>query len=73
MDELTNLLQEAKPLYKRRKRQKTIAKLVFSITVPVMLFSSLTQLYIQGDNIYFALEQNNLQTELFENDYILGL
>ena len=73
MDKLSDLLQEAKPLYKRRKRQKTIAKLIFSISVPVMLFSSVMQLYIQGNNLYFALETNRLQTELLENDFALGL
>ncbi len=73
MDKLTDLLQEAKPLYKKRKRQKTIAKMIFSISVPVMLFSSILQLYIEGNNTYFALETNNLQTELLEKDFVLGL
>lgn len=73
MDKLTDLLQEAKPLYKKRKRQKTIAKMIFSISVPVMLFSGALQLYIEGNNTYFALETNNLQTELLEKDFVLGL
>ena len=73
MDKLSDLLQEAKPLYKKRKRQKTIAKLIFTISVPVMLFSSIMQLCIQGDNLYFALETNKLQIELLENDFALGL
>ena len=73
MDKISNLIQEAKPLYKRNKRRKTIAKLIFTISVQMMLLGSVAQLYTQGENLYFALETNSLQTELMENDFALGL
>ena len=69
MDKLSNLIKEARPLYKRKKRQKTIAKLVFSITMPVILCTSIYQLNLEGNDIYVALDNNILQTELMEDEY----
>lgn len=67
--DITELLKEARPLYKERKRQKTIAKLIFVICAPVFLFTSAIQLYNQGCDIYLSLEKNNLQFELLEDDF----
>ena len=69
MDKLTNLLKEAKPLYKKRQRRKTIAKLIFTITMPAILMSSMCHMYIQGNDIYVALENNILQNELIEDEF----
>jgi len=69
MDELTNLIKEAKPLYKQRQRRKTIAKLIFIFTTPAILMSSICNMYIQGSDIYFALENNTLQNELIEDEF----
>ncbi len=73
MNKLSNLLQEAKPLYRRNKQRKTMAKLIFIVSMPMMLLGGMIQLYTQGENLYFALETNSLQTELMENDFALGL
>ena len=44
MDKLSELIKEARPLYKQRKRRKTIAKMIFVISVPAMLLNSLLQI-----------------------------
>ena len=41
MDELSNLLNEAKPLYKQRKRRKAIAKSILALSAPAILMSSI--------------------------------
>ena len=64
MDKLTELFKEAKPLYRQRKRRKTIAKMIFTISVPALLLNSILQIYIQGCDVYVALENNKLQQEL---------
>ncbi len=73
MDKLSQILQEAKPLYKRNKRRKAMITLFVMISMPMMLLGSIAQLYTQGENLYFALETKSLQTELMENDFALGL
>ena len=72
MDELSNLLKEAKPLYKQRQRRKTIAKMVFTLTMPAILLTSVCQVYLQGNDIYLSLENNSLQYELVEDEFGLG-
>lgn len=69
MDKLTELFKEAKPLYRQRKRRKTIAKMIFTISVPALLLNSILQIYIQGCDVYVALENNKLQQELIEDDF----
>lgn len=69
MDKLSSLIKEAKPLYRQRKRQKAIAKLVLCMTTPVILFTSVYQLNLQGNDIYVALDNNSLQAELMEDEY----
>lgn len=72
MDKLTNLLQEAKPLYKQRKRRKTIAKMVLTLTLPVIFLSSICQIYTQGNDIYLSLDNHTLQYELSEDEFGLS-
>ena len=69
MDKLSDLIKEARPLYKQRKRRKTIAKMILSITMPVMFFTSVCQIYLQGNDLYLSLENNILQSELLEDDF----
>ena len=68
MDKLTNLIQEAKPLYKKKKRQKAIMKTCFIFTIPAIMGASLIGLYNTGEDIYVSLENNSLQQELIEDD-----
>ena len=73
MDELSNLLKEAKPLYKQRKRRKAIAKSILTLTVPVILMNTICQIYFEGNDLYLSLENNTLQTQLLEDDFgLLG-
>ena len=74
MDKLTDLLKEAKPLYKTRQRRKAIAKMVLSITMPAIIMTSVCQIYTQGNDIYLSLDNNILQNELIEDEFgLLGL
>lgn len=73
MDKLSDLLKEAKPLYNQRKRRKTIAKMIFTLTMPAILMSSICQVYLQGNDIYLSLENNSLQYELTEDEFGLGI
>ncbi len=74
MDKLSELLKEAKPLYRQRKTRKTIAKLVLGLTMPVFLMTSICQTYLQGNDIYLSLDRNVLQYELMDDEYgLLGL
>ena len=73
MDKLTELIQEAKPLYKQRKRQKTMTTMVLGLSLPMIFTISLFQLYIGGSEVYIALENNTLQTKLLEDEFgLLG-
>ena len=56
MDNLSDLLKEAKPLYRQRQRRKTIAKMIFTLTMPAMLMTSICQMYLQGNDIYLSLD-----------------
>ena len=69
MDKLSQLIQDAKPLYKQRKRRKTIAKMLFSITIPVFLFINIANLYIEGEAVYMSLDNNKMQAELLSDDF----
>ena len=73
MDELSNLLNEAKPLYKQRKRRKAIAKSILALSAPAILMSSICQVYLEGNDIYVSLDNNTLQNELIEDEFgLLG-
>ena len=72
MDELSLLLKEAKPLYSQRQRRKTIAKMIFTLTMPAILMTSICQVYLQGNDIYLSLENESLQYELIEDEFGLG-
>jgi len=69
MDKLSNLIKEARPLYKQRKRRRTIAKMIFVISVPAMLLNSLLQVYIQGCDVYVALDNENIKQEIIQDDF----
>lgn len=69
MDKLTELIKEAKPLYKKRKIRKAVVKSILSVTLPAMLFSAMLQVYIEGNNIYLSLDNNKLQNELLQDDF----
>lgn len=74
MDKLSKLIKEAKPLYRQRQRRKTIGKMILAISMPTILLSSITQVYLQGNDIYLSLQNNTLQYELMEDEFeILGL
>lgn len=74
MDKLSELIKEAKPLYKQRQRRKTIGKMILTISMPAILLSSVSQVYLQGNDIYLSLQNNTLQYELMEDEFeILGL
>ena len=74
MDKLSDLLKEAKPLYKQRQRRKTITKMVLTLTMPAIIMTSVCQVYLQGNDIYLSLDNNILQNELIEDEFnLLGL
>ncbi|MBQ8475644.1 hypothetical protein IJ531_01125 [bacterium] len=74
MDKLSDLIKEARPLYKQRKRRKTIAKMLFAITLPVFIFGNLASLYVEGNSVYMSMNNNKIQTQLLQDDFgILGL
>ena len=74
MDKLSSLINEARPLYKERKRRNTTIKMIFAITMPVFIATGVVQLYNAGNDIYVSLDNNKLQTELLQDDFgILGL
>jgi len=68
-DKLSALIKEARPLYKQRKRRRTIAKMMLTAFVPVFIFSTLAGIYIQGSDIYMALDNNKLQYELLQDEF----
>ena len=73
MDKLSELIKEAKPLYKQRKRRKTIAKLIVLTSMPMMMLTSVCHMYFQGNDIYLSLKNNSLQNELIEDEFgLLG-
>lgn len=68
MDKLSNLIQEAKPLYKRKKRQSATIKLCCIMLIPMFLGIGATRLYDEGNNLYISLENQSLQKELIEDN-----
>lgn len=69
MDKLSELLKEAKPLYKKRKRNRTIAKIILSLSLPVFCLTGLYELSVIGDNIYLSMSNENYQQELIDDDF----
>ena len=68
MDKLSELIQEAKPLYKRKKMQRQILKTCFILIIPVLFGTGIVSLYNTGNDIYLSLEDNTLQQELIEDN-----
>ena len=64
MDKLSALIQEAKPLYKRRKRIKTCILTLVILVVPSFSFTCLYDLYTKGNDVYLSMNSNQLQDEL---------
>ena len=74
MDKLSNLILEAKPLYKQRKRRKKILTTIFTISLPVLMIANVAQLYIQGDDVYVSLQNKKMQQYILQDDFgLLGL
>ena len=73
MDKLSKLISEARPLYKQRKRRKKILASLFILCLPAYIFGSITRLYMEGSDIYVALENHQLQEELMQDDYGIRL
>ncbi len=69
MDKLSLLISQARPLYKTRKRRKTIAKMLVCITLPVLIFGNFMSLCYEGDKVYMSLENDNIQNEILYDDY----
>ena len=69
MDKLSLLISQARPLYKTRKRRKTIAKMLLGITIPVLLIGNFMSLCYEGDMVYMSLENENIQNEILYEDY----
>ena len=68
MDKLSSLIQEAKPLYKRKKRQRAIMRACFILFVPVIMGASAIGLYNTGNELYLSMDDNTLQQELIEDN-----
>lgn len=71
MDTLSELIKEARPLYKQRKRRKAMAKLFVVLFIPAFLFSSAISIYNQGNDLYLSLSSNTLQKQLLEDEFAL--
>ena len=71
MDKLSELIKEAKPLYKTRKRNRAIAKMTLMFLTPVFVFYGMYQIYVAGNNLYVSLSQNDLQIELTTDEFNL--
>ena len=72
MDKLSELLQEARPLYKTRKRNKAVAKVFLTISMPMFFFTSVLGVYMAGDDIYVSLNNDGFADELLYDDYGLS-
>ncbi len=71
MDKLSDLLKEARPLYRQRKRRKAMAKLFVIMFIPAFLFSSAMHIYNEGTELYLSLNSNTLQKQLLEDEFAL--
>ena len=71
MDKLSDLLKEARPLYRQRKRRKAMAKLFVIMFIPAFLFSSAMYIYNEGTELYLSLNSNTLQKQLLEDEFAL--
>lgn len=69
MDKLSSLLNEAKPLYKTRKRNKIILKTSLCTLFPVILLVFCIQICNMGNDIYLAMNDNSFQQEIINDDF----
>lgn len=68
MDQLSELIKEAKPLYKRRKRIKQTCLGLVLLFVPIFGLTNVVNLYNYGNDVYISLNNNELQKELMFDD-----
>ena len=73
MDKLSSIIQEAKPLYKKRKRNKLILCVILTLCTPSIFLTVPVRLCLEGNSVYVALNNNTLQNELIKDDYGLRL
>ena len=71
MDKLSELLTEAKPLYRARKRNVAIMKMMVCIFVPMSLFMFAFSVCTMGNDIYVSLNNGTLAQEILEDDFVL--
>ena len=71
MDKLSELLKEAKPLYQKRQRAKTITKLALFACIPVFLFFSAYEMCLEGNNVYMALSYDNYEAQVLSDEFNL--
>ena len=74
MDKLSQLISEAKPLYKTRKRRRIIATTLCLIAIPMFTFTLFATLYLEGNSICASLDDKTYQSEFLQDDFgLLGL
>jgi len=68
MDKLSNLIQEAKPLYFKKKRQKRILNTFIVLFIPFMMCLGAIGIYNTGNDIYISMENETFQQELLNDN-----
>lgn len=69
MDKLSELLQEAKPMYRARQRNIAIAKMMICLFLPVFVCTSIISLCSMGDDIYLSLNNDSYAEQLLNDDF----
>ncbi len=69
MDKLSELIREARPLYKKRKRQRAVIFTTLALFVPFFVFTTCVQIYNTGNDLYTALSNNDLIATYFEDEF----
>ncbi len=64
MDNISEILKEAKPLYFQRKRNRAITKKVLSLLFPVILFTGILGTNYYNDDSYIALSNVSVIEEM---------
>lgn len=67
--EITSLLKEAKPLYKARKKRARAIKATLLLFIPMFIITGFYNVYLQGEEVYLSLLNNNLQIELTQDEF----
>ena len=69
MDKLSELLQEAKPMYRAQQRNIAIAKMMLCLCLPVFVCTSIISLCNMGDDIYVSLNNDSYVEQLLNDDF----